>query len=109
MNQAIENPPLALELYEPTPDLTYSIELVSQLTHLSRRQIALYCHYGLVSPIGDPESGGWLFNDEGIRRLRHIEQLRATCGASLNAIRLILELTAEVERLRQELRFWRRW
>jgi len=52
----------------------------------------------------DPDSGGWYFNDEGLRALRRIEHLRQTCDMNLTAIKMILGLTAEVERLREETR-----
>jgi len=54
-----------------------------------------------------PESGGWVFNDQGIHRLRCIEQLRTACGMNLTAIRMIVSLMEEVERLEQEIRFLR--
>ena len=53
-------------------------------------------------------TGGWHFNDQGIRRLRCIEQLRTACGMNLTAIRMIVGLMEEVERLQQEIRFLRR-
>jgi MerR HTH family regulatory protein len=64
--------------------------------------------YGLVSPAIDPTYGGWWFNDEAIRTLRRIEYLRGGCGINLTGIKLIMELTKEVELLRQELHFLNR-
>ncbi len=97
----------ALQLYEPDSEVLYSIEEVARLTHLPRRRIAIYCLHGLVSPVSAPETGGWFFNDEAIRVLRQVEQLHQVHGVSLPIIRLLLQLQAEVERLQQELRFWR--
>jgi DNA-binding transcriptional MerR regulator len=105
--QPIASARTALNLYEPDPARVYSIEAVSLLTHVPRRLIAVYYRHGLVSPIMDPDGGGWYFNDEGVRRLRRIEYLRASCGMNLSAIQMMLDLTAEVERLRRELRFFR--
>lgn len=107
MNLPIESPIQALQLYEPETAVFYSIETAASLARVSRRRIAVYCRHGLVAPVMDPDSGGWQFNDEAIRRLRQIESLRAVCGANLSAIRIILELMEEVEHLRQELRFLR--
>jgi DNA-binding transcriptional MerR regulator len=98
---------LALQLYEPDADLFYTLEEAARLAHVPRRWIAIYYLHGLVAPVMDPASGGWFFNDDAIRRLRRIEQLRHAYGMSLPVIRLILQLQAEVERLQQELRFWR--
>lgn len=97
----------ALQPYEPDPHLFYTIETAARLSQVSRRMIALYCRQGLVSPVADPVSDGWVFDDEGIRRLRQIEHLRGTCGINVAAIGLILRLLDEVEDLRRELRFLR--
>ncbi len=107
MNLPIESPITAIQLYEPDADVFYSIETAASLTHVSRRLIAVYCRQGLVAPVMDPDSGGWQFNEEAIRRLRQIEALRTMCGMNLPAIGMILDLMEEVDRLQQELRFLR--
>jgi DNA-binding transcriptional MerR regulator len=101
------SPLVALQLYEPESHLFYSIETAARLSHVSRRMIAVYCQHGLVSPVMDPASGGWFFNDDGIRRLRRIEYLREACGMNLSAMEMILGLLDEVEELRREVRFLR--
>jgi DNA-binding transcriptional MerR regulator len=105
MSLPIESPRTALQLYEPDANVFYSIETAASLAHVSRRLIAVCCRQGLVAPVMDPDSGGWQFNDEAIRRLRQIEALRTVCGMNLNAIGIILDLMEEVDRLKQELRF----
>jgi DNA-binding transcriptional MerR regulator len=97
----------ALELYEPDPDVLYPIDIAAAMARVPRRRIALYYRHGLVSPVLDPECGGWYFNDDAIRELRRIEHLRSTCGMDLRAIGLMLDLLKEVERLREEVRFLR--
>jgi len=97
----------ALQLYEPDASLHYSIETAAQLAHVSRRLIAVYCRHGLVAPVRDPESGGWYFNDEAIRRLRQLEQLRSACDLNVTALRMIAGLLEEVENLQREIRFLR--
>ena len=103
------NPLTALEIYRLDPDLLYSIEAASRLARVPRRLIALYCQQELVSPVMDPDTGGWYFNDEGVRTLRRIEYLRGACDMNLTAIKMILGLTAEVEQLREEVRNLRRF
>jgi DNA-binding transcriptional MerR regulator len=98
---------MAVELYQPEAETLYSIERAEQLTHIPRRRIALYYRYGLVSPVHDPEMGGWFFNDEGLLTLRRVDHLHRVCGMNPSAIRLLLGLMQEVEELRRELRFWR--
>jgi DNA-binding transcriptional MerR regulator len=98
----------ALQPFEPAANSVYPIETVATFAQVPRRHIAVYFKYGLVSPAIDPMYGGWWFNDEAIRTLRRIEYLRGGCGINLTGIKLIMELTKEVELLRQELHFLNR-
>ena len=107
-NNVYPEPISALELFEPAPEATYSIEEAARLAQVTRRLIAVYFRFGLVSPAANPDIGGWCFDDEGIRTLRQIERLRNSLGMNLAAVKVVLELTREVERMRQELRFLRR-
>jgi DNA-binding transcriptional MerR regulator len=84
-----------LQLFEPDPAAVYSLEAVAQLVHVPRRTILIYCKHGLLSP-----AGGYSFNAEAIRVLRRIQSLCAVCGDDLAGIRMILDLTDEVHRLR---------
>lgn len=94
-----------IQLFESDPGQVYTIETAAHVAQLPRRTILIYCKHGLVSPVGDPINGGYLFNDEGIRTLRRIEYLRTVGGVNLPGIKIILHLTSEVERLREETRF----
>jgi DNA-binding transcriptional MerR regulator len=107
MNFPDENAAQSLQLFEPTPDAVYPIEAVAHLVSTSRRTILIYCKHGLLTPVVDPADNGYYFNDEAIRMLRRIESLREICGNNLAAVRLILELSHEVERLSSEVRFLR--
>jgi DNA-binding transcriptional MerR regulator len=92
----------ALQLFEPDARTVYTIEAAANLAHVPRRRIAVYYKHGLVSSVMDPACAGWCFNDEAIRILRRIEYLRSACGANFAGIKLIMELTSDVERLREE-------
>ena len=98
----------ALQVFEPDARTVYTIEMVAQLAQVPRRLIVLYYKHGLVSPVRDPASSGWCFDEESIRIVRRIEYLRSACNVNLAGIKLILGLTEEVDRLRQELRFQQR-
>jgi MerR family transcriptional regulator, heat shock protein HspR len=98
----------ALQVFEPDARTVYTIEMVAQLAQVPRRLIVLYYKHGLVAPVRDPASSGWCFDEETIRIVRRIEYLRSACNVNLAGIKLILGLTQEVERLRQELRFQQR-
>lgn len=85
----------------------HTLEAVAALTGVSRREILVYCRSGLVPADGDPEQEDLLFDDEAIYRIRRIEHLRAEQGINLAGIRMIFDLTTEVRRLREEMRFLR--
>jgi DNA-binding transcriptional MerR regulator len=77
------------------PEVSYSLEIVSELTGVSTQTIVQYQEHGLIQPALD---------DETIRALRRIEHLRETCEMNLSGLKLLTQLLEEVERLRSELR-----
>jgi DNA-binding transcriptional MerR regulator len=98
----------ALQPFEPDASSVYPIETVATLAQVPRRHIVVYFKYRLVSPVIDPADSGWWFDDEAIRVLRRIEYLRAECGINPTGVKLIMDLTKEVELLRKELGLLRR-
>lgn len=96
-----------IQLFEPDPNILYTIDATAQLADVSRHAILVYYTHGLVAPVMD-EDGSYHFNDDAIRVLRRIEYLRGTCGLNLPGIKLALDLMKEVERLQAEVRFLRR-
>jgi DNA-binding transcriptional MerR regulator len=108
LDNSAQSPGTALQPFEPDAGSVYPIETVATLVQVPRRHIVVYFKHGLVSPVIDPAYGGWWFDDEAIQVLRRIEYLRAGCGINLTGIKLIMELTKEVELLRQRLHFLNR-
>ena len=53
------------------------------------------------------QGGGMFFDEEAIRLLRRIEQLRTSYGVNLPGINMILGLLEELEQRQVELRFRR--
>ena len=98
----------ALQSFEPAAEDSYSIEAVVHLTQIPRHQIAVYCRHGLVAPITAPERDGWWFDEEAIRTLRRMEDLRVDYDMNLAGLRLVAALWREVEQLREEVRALRR-
>ena|SRR5260370_10358881 len=96
----------AMQPVEHSTHATYTIEAVANLAQVPRRLIVLYYKHGLVVPSSDLPDRGWYFDDQAIHILRRIEYLRTTCGMNLAGIKLILNLMKEVERLREEVRFF---
>ena len=93
-----------IQLFEPPADAFYTIEATSRIVDVPRRRILVYCRYHLLSPATNTTGHGYYFDRDCIRILRRIEALRAVCGDDFVGIRIILELTASLERLRSDLR-----
>ena len=97
----------ALELFQPEPNVLYSLDATARLAGVSRRTILVYCRAGLVRPVLQPPYGVMAFTEEAIHTVRRVEQLRNVHGLELAWIKTLFDLLEEVERLRAELRFWR--
>lgn len=97
----------SIAVFIPDAGALHSIEEIAHITQVPRHTIAIYCRCGLLAPVGDPEVHGWFFDTDALRMLQQIEHLRRDRGVNLAGIRMVLELAAEVERLRAELRFVR--
>ena len=93
-----------IQLFEPPEDAIYTIEATSRLVNLSRRRILDYCKHHLVSPANGTTNHGYYFDRDAIHTLRRIETLRTVCDKDFAGIKIILELTAALERLRRDVR-----
>src|ERR1700737_5345192 len=91
------------QLFAPPPDAVYTIEATSHRVKLSRRTILVYCKHHLLSPAAIDH--GYYFDGDAIRTLRRIEALRTVCGDDLAGIKIILDLTAALERLHSDVRW----
>jgi DNA-binding transcriptional MerR regulator len=91
----------ALQRFVPDANAIHSIDATAHLAGIPRHWILVYCRHGLVTPIIDPQYGGFYFDATGIRTLQQIHYLRADCDINVAGIRIILGLMEEVERLRQ--------
>jgi len=94
----VATPSRWLQLFDPPADAVYTIEAAAQLAGVPRRTILVYCKHRLLSPL-DTEVEGYSFDGDGVRSLRRIEALRTVCGDDFAGIRIILDLTKELERL----------
>jgi len=100
-------PPLAMELFQPQPNVLYSLDATAHLAGVPRRSILIYCRAGLVRPVVQPPYGVMEFTEEAIYAMRRIEYLRTVHGLDLAWLKTMFDLLDEVERLRAELRFLR--
>src|SRR6266576_6061584 len=92
-----------IQLFEPPADAVYTIDATSRLVDIRRRTILVYCKHHLLSPATDTNHG-YYFDGDAIRALRRIDALRAVCGDDFAGMKIILDLTAALERLRSDLR-----
>jgi hypothetical protein len=99
--------PVALELFQPKPNVLYNLDAAAHLAGVSRRSILIYCRAGLVRPVVQPPYGVMEFTEEAIHVVRRIEHLRTVHGLDLAWLKTMFDLLDEVERLRAELRFLR--
>jgi DNA-binding transcriptional MerR regulator len=99
--------PLALELFQPKPNVRYSLDAAAHLAGVSRHSILVYCRAGLVRPIFQPPYGMMVFTEEAIHMIRRIHDLRTTHGLDLAMLKTMFDLLDEVDRLRAELSFLR--
>ena len=100
-----EIPSRAIQLFEPPEDALYTIDATAHLVGVPRRSILVYCKHRLLSPVINDRDGGYCFDRDGVRALRRIEALRAVCSDDLSGIKIILDLTKELERLHSVVRF----
>ena len=93
----------ALQLFESDANPVYALAEVERLTCVSQQRILTYCKQGLVTPVEAPERDGVYFDGAAIQAWRRIEHSRADFGITLGGVKLIFDLTSEVERLQSAL------
>lgn len=97
----------ALEMYQPQPDVLYSVDAAAHLATVPRRTLLVYCRAHLVQPVFLPPFGMMAFTEEAIYIVRRIEHLRAVHRCDLAWLNTVFDLLNEVEHLQAELRFLR--
>jgi DNA-binding transcriptional MerR regulator len=100
MRAFADTPARALQRFTPDPDAAYSIETIAHLAGVQRHTVLLCCRHRLISPIQDPDYGGYRFEVGAIQTLQRVEYLYRECGINFVGIRIILGLMDEVEHLR---------
>jgi MerR family transcriptional regulator/heat shock protein HspR len=79
----------------------YVISVAAELTGVHPQTLRVYERKGLLEP-SRTDGGSRRFSEHDLDRLRHIQSL-TTAGLNLEGVRRVMELEAEVERLRAEL------
>lgn len=78
----------------------YMISIAAELVGMHPQTLRMYEGRGLVKPKRTPGNTR-LYSDADIERLRNIQQLTTELGLNLAAVRHVLELQDEIERLRR--------
>jgi MerR family transcriptional regulator, heat shock protein HspR len=86
---------------DPRSRAVYVISVAAELTGVHPQTLRVYERKGLVDP-SRTEGGSRRFSELDLDRLRHIQSL-TNAGLNLEGVRRVMELEAEVARLRQEL------
>jgi MerR family transcriptional regulator/heat shock protein HspR len=79
----------------------YVISVAAELTGMHPQTLRIYERKGLLDP-SRTSGGSRRFSEHDLERLRHIQELTAT-GLNLEGVRRVLQLEAELSRLRDEL------
>jgi MerR family transcriptional regulator, heat shock protein HspR len=79
----------------------YVISVAAELAGMHPQTLRIYERKGLLDP-SRTSGGSRRFSDSDLSRLRHIQELTGT-GLNLEGVRRVLELEAELGRLRAEL------
>jgi MerR family transcriptional regulator/heat shock protein HspR len=79
----------------------YVISVAAELTGVHPQTLRVYERKGLLDP-SRTEGGSRRFSEEDLDRMRHIQSL-TNAGLNLEGVRRVMELEAEVARLRSEL------
>ena len=91
----------AVERARDANQAVYVISVAAELTGMHPQTLRIYERKGLLDP-SRTSGGSRRFSERDLERLRHIQELTGT-GLNLEGVRWVLQLEAEVSRLRDEL------
>jgi len=84
----------------------FMISVAAELAHMHPQTLRMYEARGLIEPQRSPKNTR-LYSQRDVERLRHIQRLTST-GLNLSGVEIVLEMEAEVERMRAKLERMRR-
>ena len=82
------------------------ISVAAELAHMHPQTLRVYEARGLIEPQRSPKNTR-LYSQRDVERLRHIQRLTAA-GLNLAGVETVLNMEAEVERMRAKLERMRR-
>jgi len=84
----------------------FMISVAAELAHMHPQTLRVYEARGLIEPQRSPKNTR-LYSQRDVERLRHIQHLTST-GLNLSGVEIVLEMEAEVERMKAKLARMRR-
>jgi MerR family transcriptional regulator, heat shock protein HspR len=79
----------------------FMISVAAELAHMHPQTLRMYEARGLIEPQRSPKNTR-LYSQRDVERLRHIQRLTAG-GLNLAGVEIVLEMEAEVERMKAKL------
>jgi MerR family transcriptional regulator/heat shock protein HspR len=79
----------------------FMISVAAELAHMHPQTLRVYESRGLIEPQRSAKNTR-LYSQRDVERLRHIQQLTST-GLNLAGVEIVLDMEAEVERMRAKL------
>jgi len=84
----------------------FMISVAAELAHMHPQTLRMYEARGLIEPQRSPKNTR-LYSQRDVERLRHIQRLTSQ-GLNLTGVEIVLEMEAEVERMKAKLERMRR-
>jgi MerR family transcriptional regulator/heat shock protein HspR len=85
----------------------FMISVAAELAHMHPQTLRTYEARGLIEPQRSAKNTR-LYSQRDVERLRHIQRLTSQRGLNLAGVETVLEMEAEVERMRAKLERMRR-
>ena len=91
---------------EPETDAFYTIDVIAELSGTDTKTVLRYQELGVITPapLSEESEEPTKFDTEALRHICRLEQLRHSHTLSESGLKLVAELLAEIETLRQERR-----
>jgi MerR family transcriptional regulator, heat shock protein HspR len=84
----------------------FMISVAAELAHMHPQTLRMYEARGLIEPQRSPKNTR-LYSQHDVERLRHIQRLTSS-GLNLAGVEIVLDMEAEVERMKAKLERLRR-
>jgi MerR family transcriptional regulator, heat shock protein HspR len=85
----------------------FMISVAAELARMHPQTLRMYEARGLIEPQRSAKNTR-LYSQQDVERLKHIQRLTSELGLNLAGVEIVLEMEAEVERMRAKLERMRR-